>query len=297
MVKREHIVIDLTADEDGGEPAAQRARVEEPGHLMCPITHEMFRDPVVLVESGHTYEREAIERCLREHGTDPLTRDRIGAAPVTNRAMRNAVEAWLNENPCITPDGWKSREMPPPQRAQPVRTPTRRHAQPMEYHMPDLEVLRAWRESCPELRDMWRGDDAGQWEGVTWSDGRVTRLDLSGKRLSGTLPRLGGLTSLRKVYLNNNQLTGPIPEKLFEGLTSLEWVWLHDNQLSGEIPEKLFEGLTSLENVFLSNNQLTGSIPEKLFEGLTSLRYVQLVDNQLTGSIPEKPFVLLHMGL
>ena len=288
MVKREHIVIDLTADEDGGEPAAQRARVEEPGHLMCPITHEMFRDPVVLVESGHTYEREAIERCLREHGTDPLTRNRIVTLPVTNMNTRTAVQAWLDENPGITPYGWKSREMPPPQRAQPVRTPTRRHAPPMEYHMPDLEVLREWRDSCPELRDLWREDDRGNWEGVTWSDGRVTGLVLSGKRLSGTLPRLEGLTSLERVFLVDNQLSGSIPEKLFEGLTSLEQVSLSHNQLSGAIPEKLFEGLTSLMHVSLYKNQLSGSIPEKLFEGLTSLEAVSFRNNQLTLPIPER---------
>ena len=83
----------------------------------------------------------------------------------------------------------------------------------------DSQVLRAWRESCPELRDLWRGDDASHWQGVTWSDGRVTELRLTNKRLSGELPRVDGLTSLREVDLCGNQLSGPIPEKLFEGLT------------------------------------------------------------------------------
>ena len=149
-------------------------------------------------------------------------------------------------------------------------------------------VLREWRESCSELRYLWREDDPGGWVGVTWLDGRVTGLDLSGYRLSGTLPRLEGLSSLQWAYLYNNQLSGPIPEKLFEGLTSLEVVSLYSNQLSGPIPEKLFEGLTSLKEVHLFNNQLTGSIPEKLFEGLTSLERVCLNNNQLTGSIPER---------
>ena len=48
-----------------------------------------------------------------------------------------------------------------------------------------------------------------------------------------------GLTSLEKVLLSNNQLSGSIPEKLFEGLTSLKKVHLEDNQLSGPIPESL----------------------------------------------------------
>ena len=278
MIRR-HPAIGLTADEHDGEPAAQMRRLQkEPDHLLCPITREMFRDPVFLVGSGHTYERKAIEQHLRNDRTDPLTRARIGTAPVTNRIARNAVQAWLDENPGVTPDGWTSREMPPPQ------------PRGAEYHRPDLEILREWRESCPELRDLWRGDDASHWQGVTWSDRRVTRLRLTIKRLSGELPRLEGLTSLQAVDLSNNQLSGPIPDRLFEGLTSLQLVWLNNNKLSGPIPEKLFEGLTSLQVVELSNNQLSGPIPEKLFEGLTSLRRVSIGHSQLSGPIPEKLF-------
>ena len=39
----------------------------------CPITYELFRDPV-LAEDGHTYERVAIEKWIRENGTSPFTR-------------------------------------------------------------------------------------------------------------------------------------------------------------------------------------------------------------------------------
>ena len=35
----------------------------------CPITLVAMNDPVVLVESGFTYERSAIERWLRDHDT------------------------------------------------------------------------------------------------------------------------------------------------------------------------------------------------------------------------------------
>lgn len=65
MVKREQPVIDLTADEDDGEPGAQRCRLqEEPHALLCPITRVMFRDPVVLCATGFTFERQAIEEWL-----------------------------------------------------------------------------------------------------------------------------------------------------------------------------------------------------------------------------------------
>ena len=42
-------------------------------HLKCPITGELFLDPVLLVGDGHTYERDAVERWLSEHNTSPLT--------------------------------------------------------------------------------------------------------------------------------------------------------------------------------------------------------------------------------
>ncbi len=40
--------------------------------LICPITLELFRDPV-LAQDGHTYEREAIENWIQKNGTSPTT--------------------------------------------------------------------------------------------------------------------------------------------------------------------------------------------------------------------------------
>ena len=42
--------------------------------LTCPITLELFRDPV-RAKDGHAYEREAITRWILQHGTSPLTRE------------------------------------------------------------------------------------------------------------------------------------------------------------------------------------------------------------------------------
>ena len=41
--------------------------------LICPITQEYFRDPV-LAEDGRLYERAAITRWINEHRTSPFTR-------------------------------------------------------------------------------------------------------------------------------------------------------------------------------------------------------------------------------
>ena len=41
--------------------------------LQCPLTFDLFHDPV-LAQDGHTYERRAIEVWIRRNGTSPLTR-------------------------------------------------------------------------------------------------------------------------------------------------------------------------------------------------------------------------------
>lgn len=41
--------------------------------LVCPITLELFRDPVTAAD-GHVYEREVITRWILEKGTSPFTR-------------------------------------------------------------------------------------------------------------------------------------------------------------------------------------------------------------------------------
>jgi hypothetical protein len=42
--------------------------------LICPITCEIFRDPVI-AKDGHVYEREAITTWILQNGTSPLTRE------------------------------------------------------------------------------------------------------------------------------------------------------------------------------------------------------------------------------
>ena len=309
MVKREHPEIDLTADEHDVEPVAKRAGVEEPDHLLCPITRVMFRDPVFLVESGHTYEREAIEHHLRRSEIDPRSNVRIGTKRVvTNWTVRNAVQAWLDEKPGVTPDGWDTREM---------LSPSIYSGDDHEgfFHVPDVVVLCRWRESHPGLRREWAGNDPAHWHGIYWENGRVVGVGFGedGGGIAGLggfdgeyaaleegpLPCLQGLTSLRFVRFVPHCLSGTIPENIFQGLPSLVGICIVQSvafsvgkYLCGPIPEKLLQGgLTRLEYFSLSRNKLSGQIPQKLFYGLHSLREVDLHGNQLSGSIPEK---LLH---
>ncbi len=59
--------------------------------VICPITKRIMNDPVILCNSGLSYERSAIEKWIREHNTDPETN-----APLTDRrVMPNKILALL----------------------------------------------------------------------------------------------------------------------------------------------------------------------------------------------------------
>ncbi|CAN6445989.1 unnamed protein product [Victoria cruziana] len=67
----------------------------------------------------------------------------------------------------------------------------------------------------------------------------LVNLNLSLNSLTGSIPQgLGGSHSLAEVDLSSNALTGAIPESL--GSSNLQVVLLNDNQLDGQVPERLY---------------------------------------------------------
>ena len=263
-----------SASARGDPPDAPNPNPEpepEPEMLMCPITRAVFRDPVIAVDSGHTYERSAILAHFGRNGAkDPLTRRKLSSTKVmTNWSMRNVVRDWLDKHPGVTPDGWDSRELLEPSKDDGTRTFDDEG---------DVGVLRTWRAMCPALRALWpeaaRPED---WEGVTMENGRVVELDLDGLGLTGAVPaEIGQLTSLRELRLTGNQLTS-VPAEIGQ-LTSLERLSLYDNQLTS-LPAEIWQ-LTSLEDLDLSDNQLT-SLPAEIGQ-LTSLKGLWLCGNRFT---------------
>ena len=77
---------------------------------MCPITSQVFDDPVTL-ETGQTYERRAIQEWLdRGNATCPITRQRLHGAhlPKTNYVLKRLIAAWRDQHhpsssPAATP--------------------------------------------------------------------------------------------------------------------------------------------------------------------------------------------------
>ena len=248
--------------------------VVEPDVLICPITRNMFRDPVVVVDSGHTYERSAIVSHFRCNGTkDPLTGLALRSAKVmTNWAVRQIVQDWLDKHLDVTPDGWDSRELLQPSSDDGTRTSD---------YGGDVGVLRIWCAMCPELQERWPDLARPElWGGVTMENGRVVELELEDVGLTDAMPaEVGALSALRELDLRYNQLTS-VPAEIGQ-LASLVKLWLRGNELMS-VPAEIGQ-LTSLTELFLSENRLT-SVPAEIGQ-LTSLRVLFLYGNQLT-SVP-----------
>ena len=132
----------------------------------------------------------------------------------------------------------------------------------------------------------WLSDlPLGEWVGVTVDEtGRVVRLDLISRELSGHIPpELAKLEKLRVLDLRSNNLVGEIPPELSE-LDNLRILGLSQNGLTGEIPPEL-GGLDKLQVLHLYGNELTNEIPTELGNA-RELRELLLDLNKLTGAIP-----------
>ena len=78
-------------------------------------------------------------------------------------------------------------------------------------------------------------------------------------------------------------LTGTLPRAL-SVLTSLDNLFLDDNKLTGEIPD--LANLTKLDALLLGWNSFTGVLPSSTW-GLTELVTFSIFDNiELKGNIP-----------
>lgn len=135
-------------------------------------------------------------------------------------------------------------------------------------------------------------DRKNPWLGVDCSDAdfkKVSALLLMNLGLSNNagggihVNALTKLDSLRMLSLENNSLSGPMPE--FNRLSSLKSLFLSENQFSGEIPQDFFNIMRSLKKLELGRNNFSGLIPESLVQ-LDSVMEILLQDNHFSGRVP-----------
>ncbi|CAI5488318.1 unnamed protein product, partial [Closterium sp. Naga37s-1] len=155
---------------------------------------------------------------------------------------------------------------------------------------PGLQDMKAqWSSIIPSITDTWVENAEC---GVSTfrhlscdSSGFVTRLDLTGNYLTGSLPEtIGGFTKLLYFYIDYNSLSGPLPSS-FSKLVSLREFDAHSNQISGPLPDGI-GALTNLYQLYLYDNQLEGPIPSS-FTQLTALTLIELQYNRITGPLPD----------
>ncbi|XP_062017587.1 leucine-rich repeat receptor protein kinase HPCA1-like isoform X2 [Rosa rugosa] len=119
----------------------------------------------------------------------------------------------------------------------------------------------------------------------------LTFIDLSDNKLQGSIPVSNGTTlgldkllKARHFHFGNNQLSGPIPPRLFSSMMAMIHLIFDRNNLSGSIPSTV--GLVqTLLAVRLDGNSLSGRVPSSL-NNLTNVSELHLSNNMLTGPMP-----------
>ncbi|XP_061951315.1 cuscuta receptor 1-like [Populus nigra] len=117
-------------------------------------------------------------------------------------------------------------------------------------------------------------------------------LSLVGNRIHGFIALTGSegpsrLNKLEVLYLNDNHFNNSILSSL-KGLSSLKYLSLDGNQLQGSINMKGLCELKHLQELDISYNDLKGSLPS-CFSNLTNLQVLDISFNNFTGNISLSP--------
>lgn len=91
-----------------------------PSHFVCPLTHDMMRDPVV-ASDGYTYERSAVEGWMTNNSHSPMTGAKLEDTKlVPIIPLKNAIQEWCNQQAAAVP--------PPPSKLGPHQGGPAAHA-------------------------------------------------------------------------------------------------------------------------------------------------------------------------
>jgi Leucine-rich repeat (LRR) protein len=92
------------------------------------------------------------------------------------------------------------------------------------------------------------------------------------------------VTTLTRLRINNNTLSGSIPSEVGK-LSNIEELNIGGNAITGTLPTSLFE-LSSLINFRCSDAALTGTLSPAIMQLNSTLRSLHLANNKMSGPLP-----------
>ncbi|XP_049394952.1 receptor-like protein EIX2 [Solanum stenotomum] len=154
-------------------------------------------------------------------------------------------------------------------------------------HLDLNSTIPNWLYQCKDLETLFLASNRleGTVSTLISNLSSIISIDLSDNMLSGKLPNvIGKLGKLERLYLTGNLFERDISDFLSVGLgstSSLTDLRLDDNKLTGALPESVGH-LSMLEGFSIYNNRLEGVVTESHFSKLTHLQYFYASRNNLT---------------
>lgn len=140
--------------------------------------------------------------------------------------------------------------------------------------------------STPYLENVWLKANRleGEIPATLFQSGRLKWVDLHVNRLTGSLPYIAENPDLAVLRLEENNLSGLLPDSLFH-LSGLTELYLHENQFSGPLSAEIAK-LSQLQHLFLGRNTFSGPLPQEI-GSLNNLISLRLEYNYFSDEIPE----------
>eukprot|EP00971_Amphidinium_carterae_P148444 2942956-Amphidinium_carterae.1 len=109
---------------------------------------------------------------------------------------------------------------------------------------------------------------------------RLSLFALEANRCQGTLPELGfrSKSTMKELRLLANGFFGSVSVHLLPGLTSIEQVYMQQNHLSGSLPDRICR-LGGLKILWIGRNKFYGTLPAVGLRGLCELTTFHIYEN------------------